>query len=108
VEGDGRSLADIARLDTMLTVVDASTWLVEYTNQQTLLERGMAVTDDDGRSLADLLVEQVEFANVILINKIDLVTTKELARLKSYLHRFNPDAVVLESSHGPYSPESRP
>jgi G3E family GTPase len=100
VEGDGRSLADIARLDTMLTVVDASTWLVEYTNQQTLLERGMAVTDDDGRSLADLLVEQVEFANVILINKIDLVTTKELARLKSYLHRFNPDAVVLESSHG--------
>lgn len=100
VEENGRSLADIARLDTMLTVVDAATWLAEYNNQQTLLERGLAVTDDDGRSLADLLVEQVEFANVILINKTDLVTANDLARLKSYLHRFNPDAVVLESSYG--------
>ncbi len=100
VDGNGRSLADIARLDTMLTVVDAATWLDEYANQQTLLERGMAVADDDGRTLADLLVEQVEFANVILINKTDLASADELAQLKSYLHRFNPDAVVLESSHG--------
>ena len=69
LDDNGRSLADIAQLDTMVTVVDAATWLDEYTNQQTLMERGMAVTDDDGRTLADLLVEQVEFANVILINK---------------------------------------
>lgn len=100
VDENGRSLSDIARLDTMLTVVDAATWLAEYTNQQTLLERGMAVTDDDGRTLADLLVEQVEFANIILINKTDLVTADELARLQSYLHRFNPEAVVLESRYG--------
>ena len=100
LDENGRSLSDIAQLDTMLTVVDAATWLDEYTNQQTLLERGMAVTDEDDRTLADLLVEQVEFANVILINKTDLVTPEELARLKSYLHRFNPDAVVLESNYG--------
>jgi G3E family GTPase len=99
LDDNGRSLSDIAQLDTMLTVVDAATWLDEYINQQTLLERGMAVTDDDGRTLADLLVEQVEFANVILINKTDLVTPDELARLKSYLHRFNPEAVVIEGSH---------
>lgn len=99
LDEDGRSLADIARLDTMLTVVDADTWLTEYTNQQSLLERGMAVADEDGRTLSDLLVEQVEFANVILINKTDLVSAKKLAKLKSYLHRFNPDAVVLESQH---------
>lgn len=100
LDENGRTLSDMAQLDTMLTVVDAATWLAEYTNQQTLLERGMAVADEDGRTLADLLVEQVEFANVILINKTDLVTPEELARLKSYLHRFNPDAVVLESSYG--------
>lgn len=95
----GRTLSDIAQLDTMLTVVDAATWLTEYTNQQTLLERGMAVADEDGRTLADLLIEQVEFANVILLNKIDLVTADELSQLKSYLHRFNPDAVVIESNY---------
>ncbi len=99
LDENGRTLSDIACLDTMLTVVDAETWLDEYTNQQTLLERGMAVADDDGRTLADLLVEQVEFANVILINKTDLVSPDELAQLKSYLHRFNPEAVVLESTY---------
>ena len=99
LDDNGRSLSDVAQLDTMLTVVDAETWLAEYSNQQTLMERGMAVADEDGRTLSDLLVEQVEFANVILINKIDLVTPDELAQLKSYLHRFNPDAVVLESNY---------
>lgn len=100
LDEEGHTLSDIAQLDTMLTVVDAATWLAEYTNQQTLLERGLAVADEDGRTLSDLLVEQVEFANVILINKVDLVTPDELAQLKSYLHRFNPDAIVLTSSYG--------
>jgi G3E family GTPase len=100
LDEDGRSLSDIAQLDTMLTVVDAAAWLTEYGQAQTLAEQGLAVADEDGRTLADLLTEQVEFANVILINKTDLVTADELARLKSVLHRFNPDAVVLESSYG--------
>lgn len=95
----GTSLSDVAQLDTMLTVVDAEMWLEEYTNQQTLLELDMAVADEDGRTLSDLLVEQVEFANIILINKTDLVSDKQLAELKSYLHRFNSDAVVLESNY---------
>ncbi len=99
LDEEGTSLSDVARLDTMLTVVDAETWLTEYKNQQSLLELDMAVEDEDGRTLTDLLVEQVEFANVILINKTDLVTDKELAELKSYLHRFNPEAVVLESNY---------
>lgn len=99
LDEEGHSLSDIAQLDTMLTVVDAETWLDEYVNQQSLLELGMAVADEDGRTLSDLLVEQVEFANVILINKTDLVTADQLAALKSYLHRFNPNAVVLESNY---------
>lgn len=99
LDDHGSTLANIAQLDTMLTVVDAETWLTEYTNQQSLLERGMAVTDEDGRTLSDLLVEQVEFANIILINKVDLVTDEQLAQLKSFLHRFNPDAVVLTSTY---------
>lgn len=100
LDDNGRSLADVAELDTMVTVVDAATWLDEYTTTQSLAKRGLAVSDEDGRTLADLLAEQVEFANVILINKTDLVTAKELARLKSFLHRFNPDALLLEASHG--------
>ncbi len=100
LDENGRSLSDVAHLDTMLTVVDAATWLHEYTTTQTLADRGLAVTDEDGRTLADLLVEQVEFANVILINKTDLVTADELAQLRSYLHRFNPNAVVLETTYG--------
>lgn len=99
LDDEGTSLSNVAQLDTMLTVVDAETWLSEYKKQQTLLELDMAVADEDGRTLSDLLVEQVEFANVILINKTDLVTAAELAELKSYLHRFNPEAVVIESEY---------
>jgi G3E family GTPase len=96
----GQSLADVARLDTMVTVVDAANWLYQYEQAQSLAALGMAVTDEDERTLADLLTEQVEFANVILLNKVDLVTPTAVAQLKSLIHRFNPDALVLESEHG--------
>ncbi|MEM8857927.1 MAG: GTP-binding protein [Chloroflexota bacterium] len=99
LDNKGSTLSNLAQLDTMLTVVDAETWLTEYKKQQSLLELDMAVTDEDGRTLSDLLVEQVEFANIIIINKTDLVSAEELAELKSLLHRFNPEAVVTESQY---------
>ncbi|NUM49003.1 MAG: GTP-binding protein, partial [Anaerolineales bacterium] len=77
LDEQGHSLADLARLDTMVTVVDASDWLEKYTQELSLAELGMAVSDEDGRTLADLLVEQVEFANVILLNKTYLVMPEE-------------------------------
>lgn len=100
LDDEGHSLADLARLDTMVTVVDASDWLEKYTQELSLAELGMAVSDDDGRTLANLLVEQVEFANVILLNKTDLVTPEDLGKLKSFMHRLNPEAVVLETQYG--------
>ena len=74
-------LADVARLDTMVTVVDASNWLRDYLEAKSLKELGMAVSDEDGRTMVDLLIDQVEFADVILVNKIDLTTEEEVGRL---------------------------
>ncbi len=100
LDKNGRSLSDIARLDTMVTVVDAANWLHQLTQAQSLAALGMAVSDEDNRTLADLLCEQVEFANVVLVNKCDLVTPTELGQVKSLIHRFNPEAVVLETQYG--------
>ncbi|MDA0242397.1 MAG: GTP-binding protein [Chloroflexi bacterium] len=95
-----RTLEEIATLDTMVTVVDASTWLRDYQGAKTLAEENMAVGEGDERSLADLLVEQVEFANLIILNKTDLTTAEEVGRLKSVLRRLNPEAMLYETQHG--------
>ena len=76
---DGKSLSDIARLDTMVTVVDGYNFLHEYNATfDTLKSRNIQATDEDDRSIADLLTDQIEFANVILLNKIDLLTKDEI------------------------------
>ncbi|MDO9354217.1 MAG: GTP-binding protein, partial [Solirubrobacteraceae bacterium] len=69
---DGTSLGDLARLDTMVTVVDAFTFLTEVDGTDDLTERGLGLSDEDDRSIVDLLVEQVEFADTVVINKVDL------------------------------------
>lgn len=96
----GRSLSDIARLDAMLTVVDAPNFLRELEDADDLLERGLALGEDDERTIADLLIEQVEFADILLLNKADLVTTEELNRVRALIQRLNPDAKVLVSEFG--------
>ena len=70
---DGNSLNDVARLDTMVTVVDAVNLFNDYHSEDLLADRGTVVDETDNRSLASLLTEQIEFANVIVISKIDLV-----------------------------------
>lgn len=99
-DDQGKSLSDVARLDTMVTVVDALNFLEEYHGADDLRERGIALSEDDDRAIVDLLVDQVEFANVIVINKADLVDARKLERLEQILHRLNPDALILHAKFG--------
>ncbi|MCO1579581.1 GTP-binding protein [Crossiella sp. SN42] len=101
---DNTSLADVARLDTMVTVVDASTFLAELRDGQALAERDIAATEDDERGIADLLIDQVEFADTLIINKTDLVTPAELGALEDLLTKLNPGARRLRTQHGVIAP----
>lgn len=92
---NGASLSDLARLDTMVTVVDAVNFMRNYQEALSLKEAGEALGEDDERNVADLLVDQIEFANVILISKIDLIAGDEIANLKAILHSLNPDAEIV-------------
>lgn len=97
---DGTALADVARLDTMVTVVDAFNFLRDYESSDALAQRGLASHDEDDRTLVELLVEQVEFCDVLVVNKADLVESEALARLQGILARLNPRAVQLVSRFG--------
>ncbi len=99
-DGMGRALSEITRLDTTVTVVDAAHWLNDYLSQEELQDRGLGMNANDKRSLVDLLVEQVEFADVLIINKIDLVSPEALTRLESFLKRLNANAHILHADHG--------
>ena len=74
---EGVSLSDVAKLDTMVTVVDAVNFLKDYQEAKYLKDKGESLGEDDERSVADLLVDQVEFADLILISKTDLVNTED-------------------------------
>ncbi len=100
VTDDGLTLSDVARLDTMITVVDAFNFLRDYACADALAERGIAATDEDDRTLVELLIEQVEFCDVLVINKADLVSEDDLERLKHILARLNPRAVQIVSRFG--------
>ncbi|WAR46194.1 zinc metallochaperone GTPase ZigA [Methylomonas rapida] len=92
---NGVSLSDVARLDTLVTVVDAVNFMRNYQEALSLKEAVEALGEDDQRNVADLLVDQIEFANVILISKIDLIASDEIANLKAILHSLNPDAEIV-------------
>lgn len=91
----GRSLGDLARLDTMVTVVDGVNFLHDFDAAEALGERGESLGEDDERSVTDLLIDQVEFADVILVSKIDLISAAEREELLAMLARLNPQAEVL-------------
>lgn len=97
---DGTSLSDHARLDTMVTVVDATGFLAELVRGDTLLERRMEAAEGDERSISDLLVDQVEFADVIVLNKTDLVSAAGLGSVEAVLRRLNPGARVVHARRG--------
>ena len=97
---EGKSLADVARLDTMVTVVDAKNFLREYASAESLSTRGVGLGPDDTRTVVDLLIEQVEFANVLVLSKCDLVSAEELGRLEGILHHLNPRAAIVHATNG--------
>jgi G3E family GTPase len=100
VDDDGVSLSDVARLDTMVTVVDAFNFLRDYGSADALAERGIAASETDDRTLVELLIEQIEFCDVLVVNKADLVNADDLTRLQRILARINPRAVQLVSRFG--------
>ncbi len=97
---DGTSLEELTRLDTMVTVVDASTYLSMYQAGERLRARGQAASPEDERTVTDLLLDQVEFADVILLNKCDLVSEDELARLEAVIEHLNPGARRVRTVRG--------
>ena len=97
---NGVSLSDVADLDTMVTVVDAVNFMKDYDEAKYLQDTGESLGDEDERSVADLLVDQVEFADVILISKTDLVSSADIERLTAILKTLNTDAKIVPISQG--------
>jgi len=97
---NAQSLQSLTRLDTMVTVVDAANFLEQYEAGDSLKEKKVAMNDEDERTISDLFIDQVEFADVIIINKTDLVSVEEREELHTILHKLNPAAEILESQRG--------
>ena len=97
---NGVSLSEVAKLDTMVTVVDAVNFLKDYEDAKYLQETGESLGEDDERSVADLLVDQIEFADVILISKTDLVESKDIDKLKAIIKNLNTNARILPITMG--------
>ncbi|MEQ9727472.1 zinc metallochaperone GTPase ZigA [Pseudomonas sp. WHRI 8822A] len=96
----GQSLADLARLDTLVTVVDGVNFLPDFQAAQILASRGETLGEEDERSITDLLIEQIEFADVLLISKIDLISGAEREELSAILRRLNTRARIVPMSMG--------
>ncbi|WP_026620377.1 G3E family GTPase (plasmid) [Ensifer sp. WSM1721] len=96
----GQSLSDVARLDTMVTVVDAANLLKDYSSAEFLSDRGETAGDGDNRTIVDLLVEQIEFADVVILNKISTATPEERDAARKIIVGLNPDAKLIEADFG--------
>ncbi|MFV8364054.1 GTP-binding protein [Flavobacterium sp. ZT3P35] len=99
-EEENINLSQFSFIDTMVTVVDAFNFFKDFGSAQTLQERKASDIDNDTRTIVNLLVDQVEFANVIILNKTDLVTQKELEILKASIQKLNPVAAIITSVRG--------
>ena len=97
---DGKSLSKVARLDTMVTVVDAKNFLRDFKKSDSLKARQAALNAEDERTVTDLLIDQIEFCDVLVLNKTDLITATERKRLHAILKTLNPRAHVIESKFG--------
>lgn len=95
---DGHSLSDVLQLDTMVTVVDAANLIKNYSSTDFLRDKGESLGEDDERTLVDLLVEQIEFANVIILNKLDLISKQELETVKAIIRGLNAKAKIIETT----------
>lgn len=101
---DGTTLADVAPIDTMVSLVDASTFLNQLRRGRSLVSESIEATPQDDRTISDLLVDQVEFADLILITKTDLVDVAETERVIAAVRAMNPRARVVPVTHGVIEP----
>jgi len=97
---DDQSLSDVSRVDTMVTVVDAINLLKDYGSRDFLRDRGETAGEGDERTLVDLLVEQIEFADVVVINKVQDIAPERLDEVRRVVRGLNADARIVESSFG--------
>lgn len=102
----GRSLSELARLDTMVTVVDAANFLRDCEGVEEIRERGEALSPEDDRNVVDLLIDQVEFADVIVLNKVDLASSRDLRQIEAIASRLNPRARVIRAARAEVPLES--
>lgn len=99
-ENNGIDLSRFSYIDTMVTVVDAFSFFIDFGTNELLQDRKLTNIDGDYRTIVNLLTDQVEFANVIILNKTDLVNTDQLNMLKSVLHKLNPGARIINAEFG--------
>lgn len=97
---EGESLGDVSRLDTMVTVVDAINLMNDYSSSDFLADRGETAGEGDNRRLVSLLVEQIEFADVVIVNKASAVSAEQLAVVKQVIASLNADARIIEADFG--------
>jgi G3E family GTPase len=100
ISEDGESLRDVSRLDTMVTVVDAFNFHRDYGSSDFLADRGESLGEEDARTVVDLLVDQIEFADVLVLNKTDLVSPAELAVVEALCRQLNPLARIVHAERG--------
>ncbi len=99
IDEDGKAiLGDVSRLDTLVTVVDAYNFPKDYGSCETVLTRNMNDDPEDTRSIVNLLTDQIEFANVILLNKCDLVSKEQAKELEAIIRKLNPRARVIQTT----------
>lgn len=99
-EENGIDLSSLTQLDTMVTVVDAYRFWHDFSSGETLIDRQQALGKDDSRDIVDLLIDQIEFCDVLILNKCDLVKEQELQRLESFIRKLQPLAKIIRTSHG--------
>jgi G3E family GTPase len=99
-DAEGNSLGDVSRLDTMVTVVDAASLLRDFSSTDLLADRGESLGADDQRSLVDLITDQLEFANVIILNKVDRLDSEGRRSAHALVRALNPSARIIESTWG--------
>lgn len=105
-EQNGVDLSRFSYVDTMVTVVDAFNFFKDFGSPETLMDRELTDMEGDHRTIVNLLTDQVEFANVIILNKTDLVSEEELGILKAVIHKLNPVAQIIESSFNKVDPSA--
>ncbi len=104
-EENGIDLSAICRLDTMVTVVDAYRFWHDFSSGESLLERNEAVNEEDTREVVDLLIDQIEFCDLLILNKCDMVNEEDLAELEQVLRKLQPSAKFIRTSFGKVDPK---